>query len=475
MSLSQWDSKFMTPEEQQQVLDYKSKWGSDPTQRDSIHSFVEGIRGKYGYSGGVDGSQYNPIPVKPTIPTIDKWESPNQGMIDDLYNQVKNPPKFEDPYRDLINQSISDIMNRPKFSYDADNDPAYQAFIQRATRAGDKAYADNLGGMSAMTGGRPNSWAGTVASQARNEYTLQAQEAVIHFEERAYSRYKDETADMYNLVNLLNSQDDKAYSRFRDTIGDTKDLFDMVMKLDDRDFQNYKFMAEQQWKTFDTEYSYYKDALQEKKDKVNAALDRTNLTGFVNNEDSILLGVPTGTLSQGARERAEQMADYVTKQAHDLEQFKLEKEETHKWDLKLLKAKEQIDIAADARRPKGGSGGGSGGSGGGSNDAPVLNKTQLTTKNKIIDDFIGLTKSKGFILKDGIRPDIGFSDKRVALVADFFKDVNQQYETGKFGDPNGEGYYIFTEALKDIQKMPVYNEVVRTPSIVNNDDTGLDF
>ena len=45
-----------------------------------------------------------------------------------------------------------------------------------------------LGGLSAMTGGRANSWAGTVASNARGNMLMQAEEAVMHFEDRAYSR-----------------------------------------------------------------------------------------------------------------------------------------------------------------------------------------------------------------------------------------------------------------------------------------------
>ena len=61
----------------------------------------------------------------------------------------------------------------------------------------------NLGGMSAMTGGRANSWAGTVASQARNQYVMQAEEAVLQFEDRAYGRYQNETQDMYNFVKLI--------------------------------------------------------------------------------------------------------------------------------------------------------------------------------------------------------------------------------------------------------------------------------
>ena len=321
-TLSQWDVKHFTPEEQQYALGIKEQWGSDAKLNTALHADLESIRSKYNYSGGVDGSQFMPTDMynAPKTPVIAPYESPRQGEIDALWKQVKNPPKYESQYEDLIAQSISDIRNRPKFEYDPETDTAFQAFKASAGRAADKAFADNLGGLSAMTGGRANSWAGTVASNARSNMLMQAEEAVMHFEDRAYSRYRDEGADMYNLVNLLQSQDQIMYNRFRDTIGDSKDLFNMVMQLDDRDYRNYKDMADNEWKVFDTEYNKFKDTLTMKKDKVTEAINRTDMTGFVNNEDSITLGVPVGTLSQGARERAEDMKDYVTKLGLDLEQ-----------------------------------------------------------------------------------------------------------------------------------------------------------
>ena len=340
MALSQWDMKYLNADQQAEVLNYQNQWASDPNQRDSLHSVVEGIRGQAGYSGGVDGSQYIPIETytPPTAPAIGDFNSSMSGEWAGIIDKMKNPEPAPDYYMNLMNQQLSDIMNRPKFEYNADEDPAYQAFLQRAGRAGDKAYADNLGGMSAMTGGRPNSWAGTVASQARNAYTLQAQEAVIQFEDRAYSRYQNETQDMYNLLGALGAADDREYSRYRDGVQDNKDFADMIFKLEDREFEQFKFKTDQNWRVFDYEYQSYNNALSFKKDKISEAIDRTNLQGFVNNTDAITLGVPVGTLSQSARERAAQMEDYITKQELDINNFRKEMEIRHEFDLKLMNA-----------------------------------------------------------------------------------------------------------------------------------------
>lgn len=344
MALSQWDMKYLSPEQQAEVLNYKNQWASDPTQRDSLHTVVEQIRASAGYSGGIDGSQYIPIDNfnAPKPPAAQTFNSPYTEELRGILEDIRNQKPYESPYEDLINQQLSAIMNRPKFDYNADEDPAYQAFLQRATRAGDKAYADNLGGLSAMTGGRPNSWAGTVASQARNQYVLQAQEAVIQFEDRAYSRYKDEGQEMYNLLNVLNSQDSIAYGRYRDGVQDKYQFADMVLKLEDREFEQFKFNVDQNWKIFDTEYQAYKDALSFKKDKINEAIDRSNMLGFVNNQDSITLGVPAGTLSQAARERAEKMEDYIRQQEIDIETYKKQKQIDYEFDVKLLNTREAI-------------------------------------------------------------------------------------------------------------------------------------
>lgn len=448
MSLSQWDLDNLSPEDQQKVLNYKDLWQSDPSQRESAAAAAAQIRAKYGYSGGPDGSQYIPIDTfkPPTAPTIPQYESPYKDQINDLFEQIKNPPKYESPYADLINQQISQIVNRPQFSYDPDNDPAYQAFKQRALRAGDKAYADNLGGLSAMTGGRPNSWAATVASQARNQYVLQAEEAVIHFEDRAYSRYRDETADMYNLVNLLNSQDEIAYSRFRDAIGDTKDLAGLVLQLDDREFEQYKYMAENQWRNFEYEYNAYKDSLTFKKDKIAEAIDRTNLLGYVNNQDSITLGVPSGTLSQAARERAEAMEDYIKKTEIDLKNEFKKMEESHKYDLEIIKAKERSDLrmmkASASLRPSGRSGGS-----GGSSSSYNLTASDGNKRDKLVNDFVKYTESKDFQRLS--------ADKKYEYVAGRISKIVKDANDRAYGK-NSE--WVANAALGDIMGTKAYQE-----------------
>ena len=297
-----------------------------------------------------------------------------------------------------------------------------------------------------MTGGRANSWAGTVASQARNQYVMQAEEAVIQFEDRAYGRYRDETSDMYNLVNLLNSQDEIGYSRFRDQIGDTKDLAEMVLRLDDREFEQYKYMADQTWRVFEQEYSAYNDSLTFKNNQIAEAMDRANMLGYVNNKDSIVLGVPTGTLSKEARERAEVMEDYIAKSKIDIENEFKSMEETHKYDLKLLKAREESDLRLKQASAALSSRGGSGGSGAGSQGSATLKDAEVKLVQKEYDRVTTLVESD-----DWRRMNEGQRWQRLQAVLEEIVSKSEGY----YG---ANSYQVADEALSLIMQHP---EVIR--------------
>ena len=71
------------------------------------------------------------------------------------------------------------------------NDPTsmYQAYVlATATRA--DSFNNQLGTMSSATGGRPNSWAQSVASQAQGAYNQQAASAMPQFQQQAFSQYQ---------------------------------------------------------------------------------------------------------------------------------------------------------------------------------------------------------------------------------------------------------------------------------------------
>lgn len=442
MALSQWDQQFLPEAQQQEILNLTSQWATaDDATRKSLNARAELIRQQYGgYTGGADGTQYNPIGLPfPQAPTIPTFSSEYSGMGRDMLEDIMNIPEWQgSEYSDLLQQQMSKYASR-QFEYNPDTDPAYQAFKQRALAAGDKAYADNLGGLSAMTGGRPNTWAATVASQARNQYVLESEMAVTQFEDRAYQRYRDEGQDMLNFIGILDSLDTKAYNQYRDNIQDKTKLFDMVMTLEDRDFEKYKFTVDQTWKQFDTEVMRFESALEQKRQQISDALDRTNLLGYVDNEASALLGVAAGTLSQGARERAERMIDYAEQQRMEIENYAKKKAIDYQYDMKLIAAR------------------GSSGSGGGSYQIGDMTYTPTTREvsaiNSEVESFTKLFNSEEFNAKN-------FQGKR-EMALKYIDDMLFKAENQRLYGDNSE--MVVTMILDQLERIPGFEEYVVAP------------
>ena len=99
--------------------------------------------------------------------------------------------------------------------------------------------------------------------------------------------------------------------------------------------------------------------------------------GYVDNKAAAVLGVPTGTLSKTARERAEAMEDYIKKQSIDIETYKKQKAIDYDYDLKLVKARASV--------------GGSGGTGGTS-----LTQSEIKTIGNASMEFDKLINSKDY-------------------------------------------------------------------------------
>lgn len=435
MALSYFDEQYLNAEEKQKMLEIKNNWANaSPQERESYHTLAESMRAKYGYSGGVSGNEYIQIGTVPQ-PTINPYESQWNETLQNLYKEISTAQYQPSPYEALIAQSISQAANR-KFEYDPNTDPAYQAYRQRLISAGESAYQNNLAGLSAATGGRPNSWAATVASQARNEYMLQAETAMIDFEDRAYNRYQSETDNLYKFISVLDSLDTKHYNRWRDSIEDKNELFNMVMQLEDNDFKKYQFQVEQSWQQFEAETANFQLALSKKQNEIQEALDRVELLGYVDNKASAVLGIPSGTLSKTARERAEAMEDYIKKQSIDLETYKKQKAIDYDYDLKLINS-----------RASAGSGGS--GSGGSTPGSVKLTSTDIKTVGNASMEFDKLVNSKDY-------KDLTHDAYKLEQINSFIDNIIKKTEYGAYGANSLE---IGQAILDNIVKHPEYQRV----------------
>lgn len=116
--------------------DYNTaKLAGDQAGMDRAHSAAEQARYGYNYSGGNDGSEYNPWEnTNPASGNYSVFKSGSsrphntgtgakrpeytpqyQGYIDSLLSGALDYPDYVSPYADKIDSTLNGIMNRPAF------------------------------------------------------------------------------------------------------------------------------------------------------------------------------------------------------------------------------------------------------------------------------------------------------------------------------------------------------------------------
>lgn len=193
---SVYDQQYFTDDELRAAAAARAAAESGETNWQSAHDYVEGIRNKYGYAGGADGSGYiavsNPTtqPVKSTAPS---YVSKYQTQIDTLKDAM---------------------MNRTPFSYDALSDPLYQQYRKQYTREAGRSAADVLGKAAALTGGMPSTAAITASQQASDYQMAQMNDKIPELYQLAHSMYMNEGNRMNDQLNMLLGLEQNDYNRY---------------------------------------------------------------------------------------------------------------------------------------------------------------------------------------------------------------------------------------------------------------------
>lgn len=176
------------------------------------------------------------------------------------------------PKTDEINSGMDKLANPAQWSYDYQNDPAWQAYRKEYLREADRANRDTMGAYAAQTGGMPSTAAVGAAQQAGNYYRSQLADKIPELMQDDYSRYMQgreaDRADLSLLANMEAQRD--AYSL---------------------DLQQFAWQKEQA--------------------QISAAMDRWATMGYADRSVAQILGVPEGTSTQSAQYQAwqQQQAD----------------------------------------------------------------------------------------------------------------------------------------------------------------------
>lgn len=149
---------------------------------------------------------------------------------------------WENKYGDRIQDALDAVINREKWSYNPEDDPAYQAYADAYTREGNRAYQNAYAQMAANTGGYGSSAGMTAAGQQMNYYMQQLGDRVPELMQNSYNRYLGEQELNRSALESLRSvaQDDynREYQANRDSINDatTAGYYDYLRDTDARDY-----------------------------------------------------------------------------------------------------------------------------------------------------------------------------------------------------------------------------------------------
>lgn len=127
---------------------------------------------------------------------------------------------YKSGYDDKIKTMSDSILAQKKFSYDPNSDPTYQYAKKSYTEGGRKAMKDTQAQAAALTGGYGNSYGQIAGQQVYGDYMSRLSDMIPELEARKYQRWRDDQAERYNQLNMLQNLDNNDYSRWQ--YGDQK-------------------------------------------------------------------------------------------------------------------------------------------------------------------------------------------------------------------------------------------------------------
>lgn len=225
---SVYDQQYFSDSELASAAEVRAAAEAGNTSWDDAHSYVEGIRSKYGYSGDTDGSKYIPLEVE--------RETGGGGF------SYASAPTYTNKYQSQIDELTAQILGREAFSYDPEKDPTYQQYKESYTRSGERAMQDTLGQVAARTGGLASSYAGSAAQQTYDNYMAALADKIPELKQLAYSMYQDEGNTQRANLEMLMALEQGDYAKYADLLAqyNTDRSFDYGVFSDQR---NYDYQA----------------------------------------------------------------------------------------------------------------------------------------------------------------------------------------------------------------------------------------
>lgn len=219
------------------------------------------------------------------------------------YNKWAQQP-YVSPYAASIEGLVKNILSRT-FQYDPANDTQFQLASKALTR--------NV--MESM-----NSRGILNSTITENQVQQGVADLLPQYQNIAQQNFQNEGQMLMSQIDMLTGLDATSYNRYQDQGAQLANALDVVMKMDNNQYQKWSDAYARRYQAQQDEIKKAEAKAETNRQKVKDAWDRTSELGYVDNQSSIMLGVPAGTLSKEAREakisREQELADQKTSLAN---------------------------------------------------------------------------------------------------------------------------------------------------------------
>jgi|LSQX01.1.fsa_nt_gb hypothetical protein len=209
----------MADDDYNRYLNNKKVYGiSDPNSEAALSASRqnEALRGKYGITG--DAYSYNDL--------YSYGGNKYTGAADQSMAALGNYSRYKDPYNTgNLRRKLDD------FNYNPENDAVFQSYKDMYTRQGQAAQGQTLANLTALSGGRNNSWASAAAAQVGQAYSQKIADVVPQLAQQAYDK-------LLQRYNIEAQESDRAYGRWVDAYGRTRDMADLYGTREQQEMQN---------------------------------------------------------------------------------------------------------------------------------------------------------------------------------------------------------------------------------------------
>lgn len=257
-----------------------------------------------------------------------QYRDERQQLIEQTGQQINQgfeQPIGQDQFVDMFNQMLGGFNQQ----YDPNTDPALAQAQQQAMTAVQNRFAAN----------------NMLYSEPTKAMMMQeAQKLVPEYTKMFYMNQQNQINNLLKIGEFGRQINSDSYKMYTDSINNSLTMYDMYNSFDNQDFSIFKENVQLMKNEVETQLKEREQMLKEQDALYNRAKNRVEDVGYVDNESSVILGLPVGTLSRAARERLEANEDYLFKENVKLE---AEKEKINYQTQKTLKT-----IAAQEAKEK---------------------------------------------------------------------------------------------------------------------------